>query len=653
MKEFWSALSISYKIFFTVLLFMLMIQSMTMAYLWQFESKILIAKEEQTLKRELQTESKKLTEHLIFLAKETRFLASLEVMDDLIGQDIDRRIVTLLQRRADDLGENIIIVAMTNSAFVASSKEGFISKDLQDLNRKLKQDFLYFNAPVFSSFDKSKHLGTIVMLYPFSNLTRLEMDNPDKTLWLTPSTPLPLFKKMIPEKSIHFTQNLTGILKGWKLHLAFSKDKALMTLKDIQNILFTTFLFSIFLLGGMIFILTRKLTRPINHLSKAFTEIVETKDYSKQVSVTSKDEIGELSKTFNILTFKTKNLLEEIGEQNRLHRGQLESLIAFFNALIQTQTQKEVIGVAELHLKMLLGTDEVCFTKKLVAQNLFSIDMYDFQIKMHKNIGYFVIKGDSDMIPQEHFYRSISKMIQQQLEHIQLRDATQKALEAKSTFLSVISHDLRTPLGSILNLTQHMMVKQDMEDEELSMLRRIEMSAEHLLGMINNILQLSKLESNSIMIDKKEIDLDLLLEEILDIVAPLITEKGLRLHKEFLAKKHLIVSDENIIKQICINLLSNAIKFTNKGEIFVRLREEGDLFLFEVEDTGIGIDVQKQHDLFQPFYQASADAKGFKHSSGLGLALSQKMAYLIGGSIEINSEGIDKGTMASLRIKSF
>lgn len=653
MKGFWSRLSISYKIFFTVLLFMLMIQSMTIAYLWKFESKILIAKEKQVLKKELQSESKKLTEHLIFLAKETRFLASLEMMDDLIGQDIDKRIVTLLQRRADDLGENIIIVAMTNSTFVASSQKGFISKNLQHLNQKLQQDFLYFNAPVFSSFDKNKHLGTIVMLYPFANLTRLEMDNPDKTLWLTPPTPLSLFKMVVPEKSIHLTQKLSGILKDWKLHLAFSKDKALMTLKDIQNILFITFLFSIFLLGGVIFILTRKLTSPINHLSKGFTEIVETKDYSKQVAVTSEDEIGELSKAFNLLTFKTKNLLEEIGEQNRLHRGQLESLIAFFNALIQTQTEKEAIEVAEVHLKMLLGIDEVCFEKTMVAKNLFSIDIYDFQIKRHKNIGYFVIKGDNDLIPQKHFYHSIAQMIQQQLEHIQLRDATQKALEAKSTFLSVISHDLRTPLGSILNLTQHMMVKQDMEDEELSMLRHIEMSAEHLLGMINNILQLSKLESNSIMIDKKEIDLDLLLEEILDIVAPLIAEKGLILHKEFLAKKHHIVSDANIIKQICINLLSNAIKFTNKGDIFVRLYEQGDLFFFVVEDSGIGIDVQKQHHLFQPFYQASTNAKGFEHSSGLGLALSQKMAYLIGGSIDIDSEGLDKGTTASLSIKSF
>ncbi len=653
MRELWSALSISYKIFFTVLIFMLLIQSMTMAYLWQFESKILIAKEEQTLKRELQTESKKLTQHLISLAKETRFLASLEVMDDLIGQDIDKRIVTLLQRRADDLGENIIIVAMTNSAFVASSKEGFISKNLQKLNQKLNQDFLYFNAPVFSSFDKTKHLGTVVMLYPFRNLTDLHMDNHDKTLWLIPPSPLALFKMTIPKNSIQVSQKLTGILKDWKLYLAFSKEKALRTLKDIQNILFTTFLFSVFLLIGVIFVLSRKLTSPINHLSKTFTEIVETKDYSKQVAVTSKDEIGELSETFNLLTFKTKNLLEDIGEQNRLHLRQLESLMAFFNALIKTQTDTEVVEVAKMHLKMLLDTDEVYFEKRTNAENILPIDMYDFQLKKHKNIGYFVIKEESDMKPQEHFYHAISKMIRQQLEHIQLRDATQKALEAKSTFLSVISHDLRTPLGSILNLPQHMMVKEEMQEEQLSLLRRIEVSAEHLLAMINNILQLSILESNSIMIDKKEIDLNLLLEEILDIVAPLIDEKGLILHSDFLDKKHLCVSDENIIKQICINLLSNAIKFTNKGDIFVRLHTQGDTFLFTVEDTGIGIDVQKQHDLFQPFYQASSDARDFRHSSGLGLALSQKMAHLIGGSIEIKSEGIDKGTTAVLTIKSF
>ena len=653
MKKFWSALPISYKIFLIVLLFILIVQTITMAYLWKFESKILIKKEEQTLQKELQVESKKLTHHLTSLAKETRFLASLEVMDDLIGKDIDKRIATLLQRRADDLGEGIIIVAMTNNAFVASSKEGFIKQNAIQLNQKLSQEFLYFNAPVMSSFDKKKHLGMLVMMYPLKNLTHLYGHHPDKSLWLRAPKPLPLFQIQRPMDSIVTRQKLGGVLDGWTLHLAYSKQKALGTLQEIQNILFSTFLLSIFLLIGVIFFISRRLTRPINHLSSTFREIIETKDYSKQVLVRSSDEIGELSQSFNLLTSKTKALLEEISEQNRLHLGQLEAMISFFNVLIQTRTQEEAISVAKGHLKGLFGVDKVTFSQKKVTEDAMLIRTYDFQEKTSQNIGYFLFEGESEMLSQEHFYHSISKMIQQQLEHIQLQDATQKALEAKSTFLSVMSHDLRTPLGSILNLTQHMMLKPMMKEEELSMLGGIETSAEHLLSMINNILQLSKIESNSIMIDKKEVDLNVLLEEILDIVAPLIAAKGLALIHRPLKDRALCVSDAHIIKQIVINLLSNAIKFTHDGEIVVDLSGEGSAFVFSVKDSGIGIDKKKQDDLFQPFYQASKDAKAVKDSSGLGLALSQKMAHLIQGSIMIESEGIGMGTCASLEFKSF
>ncbi len=653
MRKIWSTLPISYKIFLTILLFMLLIQSITMAYLWQFESSVLIDKEKQTLKRELQSERKKLREHLLRLAKETRFLASLEVMDDLIGKDIDKRIEKLIKRRAKDLGEGIIIVAMTNSAFVAASKEEFISKNLQSFHQKLQQEFLYFNAPVFSSFDKSKHLGTIVMLYPLANLAQLHMDNPDKKLWLTAPRPLVNFPQKNVKEHIYMYENMHGILEGWTLHLSFSKEKALMTLKEIQNILITTFLFSLLLLIGVIFILSHKLTKPLHYLSKMVDEIIKTKDYSKQVEVTSQDELGKLSNSFNVLTQNTKNLLGEIGAQNRLHLGQLEALITFFNALIQTQTEEEVIYVAKVHLKRLLGVEAVHFSEYEESKQSLPMMRYDYQKSEEKKVGYLLMQGESPLLHKRDFRDSIAKMIQQQLEHIDLQDATQKALEAKSTFLSVISHDLRTPLGSILNLTQHLMLRECMQEEELSMLGGIETSSEHLLAMINNILQLAKLESNSIMIDKKEIDLSQLLEEIFDIVSPLIAIKGLNLQKQFFLKKAHCVSDENILKQIIINLLSNAIKFTKKGEIVVQFYQEKEQFVCIVKDSGIGIDSAKQKKLFQPFYQASQDAKEMQDSSGLGLALSQKMAYLINGEIEIESAGIGKGTSAILRFKSF
>ena len=165
--------------------------------------------------------------------------------------------------------------------------------------------------------------------------------------------------------------------------------------------------------------------------------------------------------------------------------------------------------------------------------------------------------------------------------------------------------------------------------------------------MINNLLQLSKLESNAMTINRESVDISELIEEMIEIVEPLIEEKGLRLEKNLLREKTIIITDVNLFKQVVINLFSNAIKFTEKGSITISLSEENGSFKLVVIDTGIGIEKEKQEALFSEFYQAHMGSKDIKHSTGLGLALSQKVARLIHGEIVIESEGVRKGTKAT------
>jgi signal transduction histidine kinase len=227
---------------------------------------------------------------------------------------------------------------------------------------------------------------------------------------------------------------------------------------------------------------------------------------------------------------------------------------------------------------------------------------------------------------------------------------TKEVLEMKKTFLSTMSHELRTPLGSILNLTQHLMLSSKISDDEVKMLGGIENASEHLLSMINNLLQLSKLESNAMPVNKEIVNIYAVIEELIEIVEPLIDEKELTLVKHMSQQKIEIESDVNLLKRIIMNLLSNAIKFTSNGSITIILEQKSNKIILKVIDTGIGIKKEKQEELFSEFYQAHMDSHNIKHSTGLGLALSQKVAKLIDAEISIESKGEGKGVGATLTI---
>ena len=197
------------------------------------------------------------------------------------------------------------------------------------------------------------------------------------------------------------------------------------------------------------------------------------------------------------------------------------------------------------------------------------------------------------------------------------------------------------------------MVSAKIGDDEVEMLQGIEDASEHLLRMINNLLQLSKLESNSMTIEKEKIDVVSIVEEMIELVAPLIDEKELLLEKSLEKEDISVVTDVNLFKQVVINLLSNAIKYTHEGSITITLKRESKAFVLEVIDTGIGIAKSKQEELFSEFYQAHNKNSGIKYSTGLGLALSQKVAHLIHGEIKIFSEGEGRGVRATFRFNSF
>jgi protein-histidine pros-kinase len=216
------------------------------------------------------------------------------------------------------------------------------------------------------------------------------------------------------------------------------------------------------------------------------------------------------------------------------------------------------------------------------------------------------------------------------------------ASQAKDRFLATMSHELRTPLNAILGFTGTLLMKLPgpLTADQEHQLRTIQGSARHLLLLINDLLDLAKIESGKVELNFEPLESQAILREVATALRPLAETKGLRFTLDLPPQPVMVASDRRALSQIIINLTSNAIKFTEAGEVRVAARrlpgDAGPVVAFTVQDTGIGIHPADQARLFQAF--AQIDPSDRRHEgSGLGLHVSQRLADLLGGRIELDS----------------
>ncbi|GAB6095231.1 hypothetical protein JCM14469_14830 [Desulfatiferula olefinivorans] len=230
------------------------------------------------------------------------------------------------------------------------------------------------------------------------------------------------------------------------------------------------------------------------------------------------------------------------------------------------------------------------------------------------------------------------------------RSRVEEADRLKSEFLSNMSHELRTPLNSVLALSQLMISRGtgNDPDQESEYLKVIERNGRQLLALINDILDLSKIEAGKMDIYMTDFDTRALVERALSTIIPLAAKKGLRVEKD-LDDAPYIHSDEDKINQILLNLFSNAVKFTDKGQITARVATDNGHVHFTVTDTGIGIDKKDLHHIFDEFRQVDGSTTRSHEGTGLGLAICAKLADLLGGSIHVDSDP-DKGSRFTLTL---
>ncbi|MFO1421664.1 MAG: response regulator, partial [Candidatus Competibacteraceae bacterium] len=216
------------------------------------------------------------------------------------------------------------------------------------------------------------------------------------------------------------------------------------------------------------------------------------------------------------------------------------------------------------------------------------------------------------------------------------------ANRAKSTFLANMSHEIRTPLNAILGLT-HLLKRERPTPDQAERLGKIDAAARHLLTLLNDILDLSKIEAGKLELEQSDFHLAALLDQVRSLMAEAARAKGLTLGVECDAVSHWLRGDATRLRQALLNYAGNAVKFTERGTITLRARllEEGTAGLvvrFEVQDTGIGLTAEQAGRVFEAFEQADASTTRHYGGTGLGLAIARRLARLMGGDAGVESE---------------
>jgi PAS domain S-box-containing protein len=240
---------------------------------------------------------------------------------------------------------------------------------------------------------------------------------------------------------------------------------------------------------------------------------------------------------------------------------------------------------------------------------------------------------------------------QRTAELVVARDAAESADQLKSAFLASMSHELRTPLNSIIGFTGIVLqgLAGPLNDEQIKQLGMVQNSSRHLLALINDVLDISKIEAGQLDLHRESFCLLPVIEKTVSTIQPLAEKKGIIIRTEISPELGEIFSDQRRTEQVLINLLGNAVKFTDRGEVLVQCHLDQEWVVIAVRDTGIGIDPKYHQSIFEPFRQADSGLARKREGTGLGLSICKRLVELLGGFISMESV-IDRGSTFTVRL---
>ncbi|TNE51417.1 MAG: PAS domain-containing sensor histidine kinase [Deltaproteobacteria bacterium] len=369
-----------------------------------------------------------------------------------------------------------------------------------------------------------------------------------------------------------------------------------------------------------------------------------------------RDLEAEVEETYRSITELTN---EVEGEREKFHRFEqgLRNEFCFYSLALDGSvlraspqlfelfgyTSLEQLNESRLHTSHPINAKRGEVWKNLLAgkeQPTMEWEIYDGegQIRRIERIEFPVLDSSGGVRYIEGMARDITERRQREMELLHARDKAEQAQRAQRMFLSHMSHELRTPLNGVLGYVQLLGQASNLTEEQNKSVQVIENCGRHLLTLINQVLDFSKIENNGVSLDPRACQLDALLREIRDIMLPAALQKGLTLELTWPATlPDQVMVDGTKLRQVLLNLLHNGIKFTQEGFVMLTVAEEGPgRWKFSVRDTGSGIDAKELSHVFDPFQQSHASR--IAGGVGLGLSISHRLVDAMGGVLQAQSQ---------------
>ncbi|MEM5871246.1 MAG: ATP-binding protein [Candidatus Aenigmatarchaeota archaeon] len=486
---------------------------------------------------------------------------------------------------------DLTLSRMKLDQYIATGNKVYL-QDIDSLFENVKKNFIFIENKFHNEKEELKIVYDIKNVFEdyknfIESLVVFYEKNPHETQTI-------LYKKT---KIDALLENAL-LIKIKKLH-EIQEKRILVLMKENQEIVGIYFLIIISLIFLLIFfgaltsiLIIKSITNPIIKMVK-FTEHIKKGEFGEIIEIKSDDEIGILANTLNKMSLELKKYYQKIKQHEEELEKKVEERTRDLN-----QKVKDLMEMKTAMLNMMEDMDEA--NKKL-------------------------------MEAQKQLEKSFKE----------LKELDKK----KDEFISIAAHELKTPLTSIHGFAQLLQSENVIKDKEKrnKYLKIMESESKRLANLVNNILNLSRIDLGTIKLSYEEIDIEKLVREIFLEMEKPIKEKGLEGECEIEKRLPKVITDKEKLTEILINLINNAIKYTPKGKIKVKVFKEKDNIHFVVKDTGIGIAKEHQEKIFERFYQVDSSYTREAGGTGLGLAICKEYLQLLGGTIWVESE-LGKGS---------
>ena len=401
------------------------------------------------------------------------------------------------------------------------------------------------------------------------------------------------------------------------------------------------------LILGVQFVQLRRLLQPLKELI-GFTEDIGSGDLSRRAAVGTVDEIGQLAAAFNVMAQRLGETTVSRDHVDNIIQSMGESLIVLDSQHVVRTVNRATLALlgypegelAGRHARVFVGEIPPCrrcnaFEWKYTARDGTTIPVLLSSATL----------TDADGAPMGYVWvaQDMTERKKAQETLIRAKEEAEEASRTKSAFLANMSHELRTPLNAVIGYSQ--MLQEDAPDSGIpgmvEDLQKIERAGRMLLSLINDVLDLSKIEAGRMDVRKQFIDLAPIIQDVVHTVRPLAMQRGNQVQVSQPAQPCYVYADPAKVQQSLLNLLNNACKFTEQGDVSLAVaptaKDGKSVVELCVRDTGIGIAPEHLGKLFQPFVQVDPSTTRKYGGTGLGLAISRKFCQLMGGDITVRS----------------